>query len=260
MKPSRAARIIAWVACGLVVAFLFAPVVLVVVFSFNAGTSANPPFKGLSLRWYRQVWSDELLRDALHNSAIVAIGTVAFSMVVGTAAAFAVNARYGRLTHAIRLTIMTPLILPGLFLGVALLSFVTRVGIGTSLFTVFVGHALVAVPIVFLVISARLTGLDKTVVEAARDLGASAPQAFMKVTLPALAPALVGAAFLVAAFSIDEFIITLYTNGGDITVPVLIYSRLRRGIDPSINAIATVFVVVTTAAAAVAGRLLAAED
>jgi ABC-type spermidine/putrescine transport system permease subunit II len=260
MTPFRSARIVAWAVASAILVFLFAPVVLVVLFSFNAGTSTSPPLEGLSLRWYDQLLSDAEFLSAMYNSAVVAIATVVFVLVVGTAAAFAVNRRPGRFTSAVSTLIVTPLVVPGLFLGVALLSFITRVGIEASLVTVFIGHALVTLPIVYLVLSARLSGIDRAVIEAARDLGASASQAFMKVMLPALAPALIGAALLVAAWSFDEFIITLFTNGGDTTVPVLIYSRLRRGLDPSTNAIASIVVVITVVAAAIAGRLISSKD
>ena len=195
----------------------------------------------------------------MYNSAVAAIATVVFVVVVGTAA-FALSRQPRSLASAMSTLIVTPLIVPGLFLGVALLSFVTRMGIETSLVTIVIGHSLVTLPIVFLVLRARISGLDFAVIEAARDLGASAPQAFMKVMLPALAPALVGAALLVAAWSFDEFVITLFTNGGDITVPVLIYSRLRQGVDPSINAIASIVIAMTIVAAAIAGRLISSKD
>jgi spermidine/putrescine transport system permease protein len=260
MKPRRRTRIVAATVAGLILAFLFAPVVLVVLFSFNSGTSTSPPLEGLSLRWYDQLLSDGAFLDALSNSVIVAVTTVIFVGVVATAAAFALSRRRSRLATAITTLIVTPLIVPGLFLGVALLSFITRLGITPSLVTVVVGHALVTLPVVFLVLTARLSRLEWTTVEAARDLGASAPQAFVKVLLPAIAPALVGASLLVAAWSLDEFVITLFTNGGDITVPVLIYSRLRQGLDPSINAIASIDVAATIVAAAIAARLLSSRD
>jgi spermidine/putrescine transport system permease protein len=260
MKARRGARIGAWLLVSLILLFLFAPVSLVVLFSFNGGTSTGPPFQGFSLRWYDKLLSDQEFLDALYNSVVVAGVTVAFVVVVGTAAAFALAHRPSRLTSALSALVVTPIIVPGLFLGVALLSFITRLGFEPSIATVFVGHALVTLPIVFLVLSARLARLDLAMVEAARDLGASATQAFVKVILPAIAPALVGAALLVLAWSFDEFIITLFTNGGDTTVPVLIFSRLRQGLDPSINAIASIVVATTIVAAAIAGRLISGKD
>lgn len=260
MRAGRTTTIAAWAVTGVILVFLFAPVVLVVLFSFNSGTSTGPPLDGLSLRWYEQLFSDQQFLDALQNSGIVAAGTVAFGLIAGTAAAFGLSRRRGRLSSAAGTFVVLPLFVPGLFLGVALLAFVTRVGIGASLFTVFVGHALVTLPIVFLVVSARLAGIERAPIEAARDLGATATQAFVKVMLPALAPALVGAALLVAAWSFDEFTVTLFTNGGNTTVPILIYSRLRQGIDPSINAIASIVVAATIVAAAIAGRLISSRD
>jgi spermidine/putrescine transport system permease protein len=256
----RLASAIRWLPVVCILGFLFAPVILVVLFSFNSVASTALPFEGFSLRWYDQVFADVDFRDAASNSVIVAMATVGFVVVIGTAAAFALSWRSSRLLHVTSMLVVTPLVLPGLFVGVSLLVFATELGLEPSLPLVFVGHSLITIPLVVLVISARLENFDQAMVEAARDLGANAFQAFYRIVLPVIAPAIVGAALLTLAWSFDEFIITLFTNGGDTTVPVLIFSRARMGLDPSINAIASVVLVATILAAAVASRFLAPSD
>jgi spermidine/putrescine transport system permease protein len=261
MRRARlSTTVAAWVAVAAILVFLFLPVVLVVLFSFNSGTSTSPPLEGLSVRWYEALFEDQVFREALSNSVVAALVVVLCVLVGGTLAALAAARSMSRLIGAYTSLVIVPLVVPGLFLGVALLSFVNAVGVQPSLAIVCVGHALVTLPIVFLVVSARLRRLDLSVVEAARDLGANSVQAFVKVILPQLAPTLVGASLLVVALSLDEFLITSFVNGGDVTLPVLILSRLRQGLDPSVNAIASLILGCTILAAALAGRFISTKD
>jgi spermidine/putrescine transport system permease protein len=255
------AKILRWVVIGCILTFLFAPVIVVVLFSFNSVASTALPFKGFSLRWYDQVIGDEEFRSAAKNSLIVAGATVVFVVTVGTAAAFGLSRKGSqRLTSAVNLLVVTPLILPGLFLGVSLLLFAGEIGLQPSLPLVFIGHSVITVPFVVLVVSARLQHFDYSIVEAARDLGAGSVRAFLKIVLPLVAPAIVGAALLTVAWSFDEFIVTLFTNGGNATLPVLIFSRARLGLDPGINVIATFVLTITVASALVASRFLSPSE
>lgn len=250
------ARAAAWCVVTAVGVFCFLPVVLVVLFSFNSIASTSLPFAGFSLRWYQSLWNDPEVHQAVWRSVTAAGVTVVVDLLAGTAAAFALRGRTGRWQAALSGLFMAPLVLPGLFLGVALLAFFTSVGVTPSLRTAIVGHILITAPVVVLVVRARLAGMDPGLMEAARDLGAGPVVAFMKVLVPLLAPTLIGAALLAAAWSFDEFVITLFTTGSDTTVPVLIYSRLRQGLDPSINALATLVLVATISAAVLAALLL----
>jgi spermidine/putrescine transport system permease protein len=200
--------------------------------------------------------NDPEVQQAVQRSVTAAGVTVVVDLLAGTAAAFALRSRTRRWQSALSGLFVVPLVLPGLFLGVALLAFFASIGVGTSLRTAIVGHILVTVPVVVLVVGARLASMDRGVMEAARDLGAGPVVAFRKVLLPLLAPTLIGAALLVTAWSFDEFVVTLFTTGTDTTVPVLIYSRVRHGLDPSINALATLVLTVTIGAAIIAAFLL----
>jgi ABC-type spermidine/putrescine transport system permease subunit II len=236
--------------------FLFAPVVLVVLFSFNSVSSTSPPIHGLSLRWYKQLFGEADFSFALKNSLIAATSTMAVVLITGTIAALALSRRRSRLLDALSTLVVAPLVVPGLFLGVALYSYFNEIGMQFSLITVVIGHCLVTLPFVVLIVNARLANTDRAMVEAARDLGASGWKAFWKVLFPAIVPAIVGAGLLVVAWSLDEFIITLWTNGGQITLPVFIFEHLRLGITPAINAIASLVLGCTVIAAAVATRFL----
>jgi ABC-type spermidine/putrescine transport system permease subunit II len=254
-------RSLPWaVVTGAILVFLFAPVALVLLFSFNSGATVSPPFEGFSLKWYTSLFSREDYRTGMEHSAAVAAFTVAISTTLGTLAALGLQRVGRRLRAAVGALMVLPLIIPWLFTGIALLVFFSRAGIELSMLTIVIGHVVVTVPLVTLIVSARLARLDPSVLEAARDLGASGAQAFRKTTLPQIAPALIGSAFLVAASSIDEFVITLFINGGVQTVPIVIYSSLRTGIGPEVNAVASLMIVITFTLTLIASRFVATND
>jgi spermidine/putrescine transport system permease protein len=242
-------------------AFLFAPVAVVVLFSFNAEPSTSLPFAGFSLRWYKSAFDNQLFRLSLRNSAVVAAVTALLVGFIGANASFALTRRSSRLLNFFSSFVTTPLIVPGLFLGVALLSFFDVIGFTRSLTTVIISHTLITLPFVVLIVNARLMRFDRSIEEAARDLGATPLQAFTKIVFPLVRPALIGAILIAIAWSFDEFIITFFTVGGQGTLPIMIWGMLRRGIDPSVNAIASTIlmttVVATIGAWAASGRDIA---
>lgn len=249
-----------WVAIGAIAFFLFAPVVLVVLFAFNAGTATGLPFKGFSLRWYKTLFENPEFSTALANSVIAALSTIVIVLVSGTAAALALSRHRSRFLDALSSLVVAPLVIPGLFLGLALFSFFNKVGVELSLVTVIIGQSLVTMPLVVVIVNSRMANTDTAMLEAARDLGASGLQAFRKVLLPLIAPTLLGASLLVAAWSLDEVIITLWTNGGHTTLPVMIFAMVRHGTNPSINAIASLVLAGTTLATIVASRFVSPRD
>jgi spermidine/putrescine transport system permease protein len=257
MKPATA---FSWLYVALLVVFLFAPVAVVVLFSFNATSSTSLPFAGFSTRWYRTAFEDDLFVDALKNSLVVAVASALIVAFVGTNAAFALSRRRSRVLDVFSALVTTPLIVPGLFLGVALLSFYDEIGLRRTLLTVIIGHALVTLPFVVLIVNARLARLDRAIEEAARDLGATAWKAFWKITFPLVRPALIGSVLIAVAWSFDEFIITFFTIGGQLTLPILIWGKLRLGVDPSVNAIACVVLATTIVATVLAGRFVSARE
>jgi spermidine/putrescine transport system permease protein len=255
------ARVASWLFVAGLLGFLFAPVIVVVLFSFNAEPSTSLPFAGFSLRWYKAALNNELFLLSLRNSAIVAVITAALVALIGANASFALTRRSSRLLNFFSSFVTTPLIVPGLFLGVALLSFFDVIGFTRSLTTVVISHTLITLPFVVLIVNARLMRFDRSIQEAARDLGATPLQAFTKIVFPLVRPALIGAILIAVAWSFDEFIVTFFTVGGQGTLPIMIWGMLRRGIDPSVNAIASTIlattVLATVAAWAVSGRDIA---
>lgn len=226
--------------------FLYLPILTLVVMSFNSGKSALN-FKGFSLRWYPELFSDAELGHALLNSLVVAIGAMVFSTVVGTMLAVGL-VRLARST-ALDAFVMTPAILPDLMLAIGLLAFFAWIGLPLGLGTVMIAHAAFGTAFVVAVVRSRLVQLDQSLEEASQDLGAGWFTTFTHVTLPSIAPAVVAGALLSFTLSIDEFVIAFFTDGPKTpTLPIAIYSRVRFGVTPEINALATILLTVSVVA------------
>ena len=223
----------------LVFVFLFAPIALVVLFSFNKTAALTFPFHGFSLRWYRAVLNSPLYRDAILASLRVAVITVVVVVVVGTLAGIGVTRYAFRGSGIVRFVLLFPAALPGLFVGIALLSFFVQTKVSLSLWTVTVGHLVYVLPYFFLVVMSRLQRFDYLLEEAARDLGAGPWATFRRVTLPLIAPSLIAGALVVFSLSWDEVFITFFTIGAQNTLPLVIYSTVKQSVDPSVNAIST---------------------
>jgi spermidine/putrescine transport system permease protein len=247
-----------WGAAAFVVVvllFLFLPIMLIVVFSFNSSPTLSFPVHGFTLGWYREVFGDPLFVTAFENSLELAAVTAVLAGLLGTTAAFAVG-RFGRrLQSAITYAVLVPSILPVLVIAIALAVFLNAIGITLSLKTAAIGHILIAFPFVFLILRARLESFDYTILEAARDSGASPLRAFRDVTLPLVRPSIIGAALISISLSLDEFVITSFTIGPDQTLPVLIWAKLRVGLDPGVNALATLVLSGTLVAGVISYRL-----
>jgi spermidine/putrescine transport system permease protein len=239
----------------LVLLFLFLPMVLIVVFAFNASPTLSFPVTGLTLDWFHQAFEDPLATQALKNSLLLAGATTVISGVLGTTAAF--GARHFGLRTRDRITYaaLVPSIMPALVIGVALAVALNAAGIFLSLKTALIGHIVITLPFVFLTLRARLDAFDFSVVEAARDLGASPTRAFWDVTLRLVSPAIFAAALISISLSLDEFIITSFTIGADQTLPVLIWARMRTGVSPEVNALATLVLCGTLTTGLLAYRL-----
>lgn len=238
-----------WLALVGCLAFLYVPILTVVVMSFNGGRSALN-FKEFSFRWYPELFRDADLGHALLNSLTVAVGAMAFSTVLGTVLAVGL-VRYTRST-ALDALVMAPAILPDLMLAIGLLAFFTLIGLPLGLGTVMIAHAAFGTAFVVAVVRARLIQLDRSLEEASEDLGAGRLTTFLRVTLPSIAPAVVAGALLSFTLSLDEFVIAFFTKGPtSSTLPIEIYSRVRFGITPEINALATILLAVTVTAVVV---------
>jgi spermidine/putrescine transport system permease protein len=233
---------------GLVMVFLFVPLLLVVLFSFHSTGSLTLPFEGFSLQWYDRVLGSVEFRTAFENSLIIATTTSAATLVIGTMAAYGVSRSRSRWRAPLMFLFLVPLALPGLFLGVALLSFFGRIQLELSLLTVFAAHFIFSFPFFFVLARIALERMDPSLEEAAQDLGASPWLVFRRVTLPQIWPVLLAATALVFVLSFDEFVITFFVVGGEQTLPVYIFGRLRRTVDPTINVVSTLLLLVSVAA------------
>ena len=225
--------------------FLFLPLVVVVLFSFHKTAGLSFPFQGFSLRWYRTVWTSDDFRSAALNSLWVALPVAGLTLILGTLAAYGLSRTSSRLRAPLALLFFLPITLPGLFIGLSMLVFFVRVNIDLSLTTVIIAHCVYVFPYFLLIAIAALERLDPALEEAAADLGANGWLRFWRVTMPQIWPLLVGATCLAFALSFDEFVITFFVIGPDGTLPLYIWSQLRRTVDPSINVVSTLLMTVT---------------
>ena len=230
---------------ALVIAFLYLPLLMVVLFSFNTAAATMFPMRGLTLDWYRAVLSNPVILDAATVSAQVGIVTMLSAGVLGTAAALATRGRSFPGQRLLVPLFRLPLAVPVLILAVTLLTLLTALNIMLYIWTVAIGHTVALVPYVFVIVRTRLVDMDRLIDEAARDLGASPWRTFWLIT---------SAMFIFFAMSFDMFVITLFTIGPQSTLPLVVFAMLRRGIDPSLNAISTLLIVMTTVVLLVASR------
>jgi spermidine/putrescine transport system permease protein len=253
-----------WVVTGLVYAFLFAPILIVILFSFNSERSLQT-FGGFSLRWYRDFFADESLRSSLFTSLEIAAVTTVASTVLGTALALGIGRARSRATARFTsLLLLIPLVTPEIVAGVSAFVLFAQLGIALSPLTIILAHITFSISYVCVVVRGRLAALGTEIEEAALDLGATPLQAVRLVTLPALWPAILAAGMLVFVLSWDDFVLSFFTTGeSPQPLPVRIYSALRFGISPTINAIGTLMLVVSAAFIAIAvllPRLLGRRD
>jgi spermidine/putrescine transport system permease protein len=241
---------------GLCLVFMLAPLVLVVLFSFGSNALIGFPMGEPTLRWYTRLAADGAFLDAFRTSLVIAISVAVISTLTGTLTALALTRASPRTLQAVLSLLSVPVLLPPLVVAIALVvMFVRGLGIGLGVPVVVLGHVLVTQPFVILVVLARLQSFNLASVEAARDLGATPWQAFRLVTLPQINTAVVGGALISAAISLDDFIIASFTLGGGNTLSTFVWGKIRTTLDPSINAIATILLLLTIGSAALALRM-----
>jgi len=236
--------------------FLLAPIVIVVVMSFNAALYLSFPPSGLSLRWYEKFFSDPIYVSATLTSLAVGGVAVAIATCFGTMAAYALQRYRPRFFNLINIAILSPLLLPGVVMGLALIYILSLVGLQRSLAGVVLGHTLYVLPFVVVIVSSALQQRGPELEEVAQSLGASEWYAFRTVTFPLILPAIVSGSLFAFVLSLDEFIITAILGGGLVsTLPIRIFSSLRFAVDPTIAAVSTVFIFTTTLLFLIAQRL-----
>ena len=230
---------------ALVFAFIYLPIVVLVVYSFNRDGVGGFPPRHFTFEWYRQLFADSAIWDSVLNSLIVAAGAVALSLTLGLLAALALDRADFPGKSFFRRLVLLPLILPGIITGLSLLLFAVRISLDLSLITIFLGHGTALISVATTELFAGLQKIDRRQEEASLDLGATPWRTFWLVTLPNLKLSLIAAALLIFTLSMDEIAVTFFLYGREYTLPLEIWGRLRRGITPEINAISTLILVVS---------------
>jgi len=230
--------------CFLLFVFMYAPLLVVIVYSLTP-TEYGVSWEGFTLKWYQAVLANENIKDALKVSLMVAIPTVLIATAIGTITAFTLY-RYKFFGRALYQGILyIPLIMPDLVIGVALLLFYTFIKLELGVFTILLAHISFSIPLTTLVIIARMQRIDRSLEDAAMDLGADEWTTMRKVTLPLLKPGILAAALLTFPWSFNDFVITFFVSGvGSSTLPIRVFSMIRLGVSPVINALGTLIVVI----------------
>ncbi|MEM6693992.1 MAG: ABC transporter permease [Pseudomonadota bacterium] len=238
------------------VLYLFVPLVLMVVMGFKDSKFIGFPIRNWTLEWYLGVFEDAEVLSVLGFSVVIAVVSTLISVIVGTWIAVLLEGRkfWGR-TAVFGLTIL-PALVPGIISAIAFRIYARLLGIEPGMFAIIWAHAVHNVPFVALVVMARLSTLPKSQTEAARDLGADPFVAFMRITLPYLVPAIMGASIFCLLLSFDDFVRSFFLGSYEPTLPVLIFAMLRSGMSPEINAIATVALILTAALGVFAERYM----
>jgi spermidine/putrescine transport system permease protein len=226
--------------------FAFAPIVLVILFSFNSSRSLQQ-FEGFSLRWYETFFETEALRDSLVASIQIALLTMLIATVLGTMLAYGLVRARTRWSDTANVLMLIPLVTPEIVAGASALLLFTQVGLQLSLTTIVLAHITFSISYVTVVVRARLAAINRQVEDASMDLGATRWQTFRLVTLPALWPAIIAAGLLCFALSFDDFVLSFFTTGeSPQPLPVRIWTQIRFGVRPTINAIGTFMLVIST--------------
>lgn len=227
--------------------FLYLPILIMMGSSFNASRFGGH-WSGFSLHWYRQLLQDSMVWEALVNSLIVAVSATITAVILGTMAAFALHLYKGKLQKFQWGMIYSPLILPDVLMGAALLIYFLFLNLSLGLFTIYLAHTTFCVSYVTLVMLSRLQNFDFSLIEAAQDLGASPARITTKIIIPLLMPGIIAAALLAFTLSIDDFVITFFVTGpGSTTLPLFVYGMIKYGSTALINALSTIILLVTIA-------------
>ena len=228
------------------VLFMLSPLVMLVVFTFNDSPLLSFPLTGFTLRWIETVFDCPDFLTAFKNSLVVTAAVGLSSTVVGTMTALALRSIPASVSSFVLSVVALPIMVPPLMLGLAFLSYYTGwLHLDLGLPTVIISHLVFTQPFVILIVSARLGSFDYSAVDSARDLGASSLTAFLTVTLPIIRPSIIGAALVAMAMSLDDFLVTFFTIGGGNTLPTFMWGMLRKGLDPGVNVVAVLIMVLS---------------
>lgn len=230
---------------------MYLPVAIVILFSFNE-SKLYVSFSGFSLVWYEKLFRDSAMMEALKNSLILGILSCAVSAVIGTLGAVSLSALKLRSKGVLEYIAILPLMVPEIILGMVLMAFFYMLKLPFGMLTLLIGHTVFCVPYILVEVKASLALMDPSLTEAARDLGASSWRAFLDITLPLVMPAVASGSLLAFAMSMDDVVISIFINGPRIsTLPIKVYTQIKTGVTPEINALCTIMLAVSLTALAV---------
>jgi spermidine/putrescine transport system permease protein len=249
--------------------FLFAPIVVVVFFSFNAGRHVAE-LTGFSLRWYEEAWTNQFVLRALRNSLFIAVVSASLATLLGTLSAVALSAARPGIRRFFEQLTYVAIIVPGIVIGISALIFVVTLfdwinpwlvylwpgprppQLGLGAYTVIAAHTMFTSAVVNVLVRTRMAGMDRSLIEASADLYAPPTRTFWQITIPQLLPSIVAGFLLAFTFSFDDFIVAFFTAGQDQTLPIFLFASIRRGVTPVVNAIASVLLLVTVTSLVIA--------
>lgn len=248
-------RLLGWLYVGLILFFLYAPILVMAVMSFNTSEFYQLPVQSYSTVWYERLSHNSEILSSAWRSVWIALVVTAIATLLGTAASVAMWRYDFPGKTVLQLLLFPPIAIPWLITGTAMLIFFFGIGLGRGTPSVILGHVALALPYVIVVVTARLASFDRALEEAARSLGARPWAVTRAVTLPWIAPGVVAGALFAFAVSFDQFVVSYFlSKPGDTTLPVLIYSAIRKGFTPEINAISTIIIVVSMGIMLIASR------
>ena len=234
-----------WIYMALILVITYIPIILTVVYSFNE-SKITSVWDGFSLKWYAQLFRDRDIGEALKNSLVLAGLSCFAAVVIGTTGAVGMHRKKSRANEAVAYVSLMPLMIPEIILGMVFMAAFSFMNLPFGMLTLVIAHTMFCVPYVFMTVRARLSGMDPSIEEAARDLGASGIRVFWDITLPAILPAIASGVLLSFAMSFDDVVISIFVTGATVnTLPIKIYTKLKTGVTPEINALTTVMLIVT---------------
>ena len=230
---------------GLIFVLMYLPTAVVIVFSFNE-SKFPVRFTGFSLKWYQEFFSDSAMIEALGNSLFLGVVSCFVSAVIGTLGAVGLSRIHWKTKGILEYISILPLMIPEIILGMVLMAFFYMMNLPFGMLTLLIGHTVFCVPYILMEVKARLAGMDPSLEEAARDLGAGPFRAFWDIILPLIMPAVMSGSLLAFAMSMDDVVISIFINGPRLsTLPIKVYTQIKTGVTPEVNALCTIMLAVT---------------
>ena len=260
MKQSPKLKLVGWIYLILAMIFVLGPILVTIAFSFNLDRFSSLPWRGFTLQWYEKMFSNEDIIHSLGNSVMLGVCVSLTAVLLGFTGAYGLRHWKSKWKGAYMLASISPLAVPWTLMGLAQLIFFNRINLPMSVVTVWISHVVFTAPLALTIINARMQTIPKSMENAAWDLGAGSLQTMFLVILPQTLPGIVAAALLTFTISFDEFIIAWFVCGFDQTLPVYIYSIIRSGVSPTINAIGTMVFCISITLVSIAQVLQRKKD